>query len=168
MISKSERNKATERKCSRSTVRQTVVDRSTLVQGVFVEGSRNRVDRSTSALKLCFCDFLLLYLNKQGPKRCKGTQTTINKRPKAQLTHQMHEFNIHKFTNTSNTRNLMKVNQMVIKLGNEIPQYKQTQQGNMQTKSKRKLKSQPQLPRNQRLNLDPQQRRHLTKRQSMG
>jgi hypothetical protein len=29
-------------------------------------------------------------------------------------------------------------------------------------KGKRKLKSQPKLPRNQRLNLDPRPRRHLT------
>jgi hypothetical protein len=36
-----------------------------------------------------------------------------------------------------------------------------------QTKNKRKLKTQPQLPRNQRLNLDPRRRRHLTHRQSI-
>jgi hypothetical protein len=34
-------------------------------------------------------------------------------------------------------------------------------------KGKRKLKSQPKLPRNQRLNLDPRPRRHLTQRQSV-
>ena len=56
---------------------------------------------------------------------------------------------------------------MVIKLGNKIPQYKQLQY-ELENKSKRKLKSQSQLPRNQRLNLDPRQRRHLTHRQSMG
>ena len=137
MIAKNERNKAKEQNCSPSTGRRPSVDRSTLVQGIFVEGSRNRVDHSTSALKLCFCVFLLLYLNKQGPKRCKGTQITINKQPKAQLNQRKHEFNIHKFKNTSNTRNLMKVNQMVIKQGNEIPQFKQHTNGICKQKQKK-------------------------------
>ena len=55
---------------------------------------------------------------------------------------------------------------MVIKLGNKIPQYKQSQY-EVENKSKRKPKSQSQLQRNQRLNLDPRQGRYLTHHQSM-
>ena len=155
MITKSERNQAKQQNCSPSTVRQTDVDRSTLVQGVSIKGSRNGVDRSTSALKLYFCDFLLLYLNKQSSKRCKGTQITINKQPKTQLNQRKYEFNIHKFKNTSNTRNWMKVNQMVIKQGNEIPQFKQhtneickqkQKKAKFSTKTTMKLRIKPRSP----------------------
>ena len=117
-----------------------------------VEKQSRPFDKCPETIFLCFSPFIPKQTRFQ---KCKGTQTAINKQPKTQLSQRMHEFNIHKFKNTSNTRNWMKVNQMVIKLGNEIPQYKQhnneickqkQKKAKFSTKTTMKLRIKPRSP----------------------